>query len=90
MSLTLTRNLPVTSHALNLLRSHAGDEPGNLDWEPMERLLNRWSHCSVVHAMHHAVRYRTTLHHTDERSRAELSGLISFLLRKAPRYLHES
>ena len=56
-------------------------------FEPMGRLLELWSLCGVVHALHHAVSYQSILKHTKERSRGELGDAPPFLLRKALRYL---
>ncbi|MBM7568148.1 hypothetical protein JOC55_005122 [Paenibacillus sacheonensis] len=58
------------------------------DFEPMDRLLELWSLCEVVHAMHHAVSYQSILRHTEDRSRGEL-GPPTFYLRKALRRLEE-
>ncbi|WP_219835574.1 aminoglycoside phosphotransferase family protein [Paenibacillus sp. R14(2021)] len=58
------------------------------DYEPMHRLLELWSLCEVVHAIHHAVSYQSILHHTEKRSRGEL-GPPTFYLRKALRFLRD-
>ena len=35
MTISFQRNMPVTSEMINLLRSHAWEEAGNQDWEPV-------------------------------------------------------
>ncbi|HYH12704.1 MAG TPA: phosphotransferase, partial [Thermomicrobiales bacterium] len=58
-------------------------------FESFDRLLELWSLCGVVHAMHHAVSYGSILRHTPEHARGDLANTLPFLLRKALRYLHE-
>lgn len=60
-----------------------------IDFEPMHRLLDLWTLCEVVHAIHHALSYQSILHHTEERSRGELGGAPAFLLRKALQKLRD-
>ncbi|SDW98416.1 aminoglycoside phosphotransferase family protein [Paenibacillus sp. CF384] len=59
------------------------------DFEPEHRLLELWSLCEVIHAIHHAISYQSILHHTEERARPELDDGPPFYLRKALRFLHE-
>lgn len=58
-------------------------------FEPMNRLLELWSLCGVVHAIYHAISYQYILRYTEERARRELESSLPYFLRIALRHLRE-
>lgn len=58
-------------------------------FESMERIRELWSLCGVVHSIYHAVSYQWILRHTEARSKREMEGMLTFLLRKALRFLRD-
>lgn len=57
------------------------------DWDSHDRLMRAWSACTVLHALHHAFSYASLANHTAPESRGAFVDSVSFLVRKAIRYL---